>query len=80
VRSVGVRVGDYVYKALVERARAEGVSISEVVRRAVVAYLGFPAEKPLDVRVRELEDRVSRLEREVSALKRTLCRVAPEEC
>lgn len=75
MKPVGARVQDDVFKALVERAKAEGVSVSEVVRRAVVAYLGKPVERPLEAKLRELEElegRVSRLESEVTALRRAV--------
>jgi len=62
LKPVGAKVREDVFKALVERAEAEGVTVSEIVRRAIIAYLGKPVEQPLEARLKELEARVARLE------------------
>ena len=74
MKSVGAKVREDVFEALVERARAEGVSISEIVRRALMAYLGKPVEQPVEAGVRELEEleaRIAKLEELVSRTQST---------
>jgi hypothetical protein len=69
LRSVGTKLRDDEYQVLVERAREEGVTLSELVRRAILAYLNLPAREPswdeiLD-KLGELEKRIATLEQAV---------------
>jgi hypothetical protein len=74
LRVVASKLPDDLYRALAERARREGVSVSRLVRAAVQSYLGLPPQprgggfEELAGRLAELERRVSTLELAVSKL------------
>ena len=58
MKFVGVKLGDDIYNALVEKSRKENVSISELVRKAVEMYLGIevkPEVKP-EIKPGELDE------------------------
>jgi hypothetical protein len=69
LRVVSFKLGDDEYRALAERARREGVSVSEVLRVAVRSYLGLPTQSPscdeVLGRLGELEKRIIALEQAV---------------
>jgi hypothetical protein len=67
LRVVASKLPDDLYRALAERARREGVSVSRLVREAVRAYLGLPPQ-PRGGGFEELSGRLSELERRVSTL------------
>jgi len=74
MRFVGVKFPSGLYEELVKRAREEGVALSELVRKAVEAYLGVSA-KPSEAQTsatgfQELASRVAALEQELAALKK----------
>jgi hypothetical protein len=74
LRVVASKLPDDLYRALAERARREGVSVSKLVRAAVQSYLGLPPQpqgggfEELSRRLADLERRVSTLELAVSRL------------
>jgi hypothetical protein len=69
LKSVGTKLRDDEYRALIERAREEGVTPSELVRRAILAYLNLPAREPgrdeILGKLGELERRIATLEQAV---------------
>jgi len=70
MRYVGVKLPDYIYEELVKRAKEGAVSLSELVRRAIEAYLGIatiPQVSAMDLK--ELVNRVEGLESELALLK-----------
>ena len=74
MRFVGVRLPDHLYEELAKRARDKRVTVSELVRKAVEAYLGVSA-KPSEAQTsatgfQELASRVAALEQELAALKK----------
>jgi hypothetical protein len=79
LRFVGFRLGDKEYQALAERARKEGVTVSEFIRRAVLAALGLPAPAQPEVgdRLSALEKRVGELEERVLALEQAASQGLP---
>jgi 2-succinyl-5-enolpyruvyl-6-hydroxy-3-cyclohexene-1-carboxylate synthase len=69
LKSVGTKLRDDEYQALIERARKEGIKPYELVRKAILAYLNFPIQEPsrdeiLD-KLGELEKRIISLEQVV---------------
>lgn len=69
MKSVGTKLRDDEYQALIERARKEGVKPYELVRKAILAYLNLPIQEPsrdeiLD-KLGELEKRIISLEQAV---------------
>jgi hypothetical protein len=76
LKSVGTKLRDDEYRALVERARREGVTVSEFVRRAVLAALGLPtpAQPEVGDRLAALEKRVGELEKRITDLERAVSR------
>lgn len=69
MKSVGTKLRDDEYQALIERARKEGVKPYELVRKAILAYLNLPIQEPsrdeiLD-KLGELEKRIVSLEQVV---------------
>ena len=72
MRFVGVRLPDHLYEELAKRARDKRVTVSELVRKAVEAYLGVSA-KPSEAQAtgfQELASKVAMLEQELTALKK----------
>ena len=67
LRVVASKLPDDLYRALAERARREGVSVSRLVRAAVQSYLGLPPQ-PRGGGFEELAGRLAELERRVSTL------------
>ena len=57
-----VRVPEALEAMVVRRSRAEGGSLSEGVRRALVAYVDASAPASVDSRLGDLERRLARLE------------------
>jgi hypothetical protein len=74
LRFVGFKLRDEEYRVLAEKAREEGVSVSEFVRRAVRATLNLPVPVQTEAgdRLSALEKRVGELERELSRVKSLL--------
>jgi predicted CopG family antitoxin len=70
LRFVGFKLRDEEYRVLAEKAREEGVSVSEFVRRAVRATLNLPVLSQA-----EAGDRLSALEKRVGELERELDRI-----
>jgi predicted transcriptional regulator len=68
LRVVAAKLPDDLYRALVERARREDVSVSKLVREAVRAYLGLPPQDRGDAVLEELRRRIAGLEERVSKL------------
>jgi hypothetical protein len=79
LKSVGTKLRDDEYRALVERARKEGVTVSEFVRKAVLAALNLPmpAQPEVGGRLSALEKRVGELEERVLALERAVSQELP---
>jgi hypothetical protein len=73
LRSVGTKLRDDEYQALVERAREEGVKPYELVRRAILAYLNLPAREPSRD---EILDKLSELEKRIIALEQAVFKQA----
>jgi hypothetical protein len=69
LRVVSFKLRDDEYQALAERARREGVGVSEILREAVRSYLGLPIQSPscneVLGRLGELEKRIIALEQAV---------------
>ncbi len=78
MKFVGFKLGDEEYQALVERARKEGVSVSDFVRKAVLAALNLPipAQTEISDRLFALEKRVGELEKRVVALEQAVFKQA----
>jgi len=83
MRKLNLRAEEELARVLEERARAEGVPVSEVIRRAIRAYLQLPPQSPNDlgrllrdvsVKLDLLEERLARIERELP-----ITRVTPSE-
>ncbi len=69
MKTVGTKLRDDEYQALIERARMEGVKPYELVRKAILTYLNLPVQESsrdeiLD-KLGELEERVTVLEQAV---------------
>jgi hypothetical protein len=58
---------------LIERAREEGVTPSELVRRAILAYLNLPAREPSRD---EILDKLGELERRIATLEQAVFKTA----
>jgi uncharacterized protein (UPF0335 family) len=71
MRVVSTKLTDEEYQALYRRAREEGGSVASLVRKAVLAYLNFPAPVKTEVsdRLSALEKRVEDLERAVNEIR-----------
>jgi len=69
LKSVGTKLRDDEYRALIERAREEGVTLSELVRRAILAYLNLPVQEPSRD---EILDKLGELERRIAALEQAV--------
>jgi hypothetical protein len=69
LKSVGTKLRDDVYRALIERAREEGVTPSELVRRAILAYLNLPVQEPSRD---EILDKLGELERRIAILEQAV--------
>ena len=77
MRVVAAKLPDDLYRALVERARREDASVSEIVREAVRAYLGLPPRSRGDEVLEELRRRVADLEKRVSNLEAAVAGMQP---
>ncbi len=77
MRVVAAKLPDDLYRALVERARREDASVSEIVREAVRAYLGLPPRDRGDAVLEELRRRVAALEERVSNLEAAVAEMQP---
>jgi Ribbon-helix-helix protein, copG family. len=75
VKVVGTKVQEDIFKALVERAKAEGVKVSEVVRRAIMMYLGRSTPSDLETKVKMIEEELTLLKERVSSLESKLSQV-----
>ena len=81
MRYVGVKLPDNLYEEMVRRAREEGVTLSELVRRAVGSYLGRPATpggspEPSPADLQGLVGRVSELSSELASLREEVGRLS----
>ncbi len=77
LRVVAAKLPDDLYRALVERARREDASVSELVREAVRAHLGLPPRGRGDAVLEELRRRVAALEERVSNLEAAVAGMQP---
>ena len=71
MKKVNFRIEDEVFRMIEERARNEGVSVSEVIRRAVKTYLNLPAQptpNPIQEKLEEIVRRVEELEARLKVL------------
>jgi hypothetical protein len=66
---VGTKLRDGEYQALIERARREVVSVSELVRKAILAYLNLPVHEPS---LNEILDKLGELEKRITALEQAV--------
>ncbi len=73
MKSVGTKLRDDEYRALIERAREEGVTPSELVRRAILAYLSLPVREPGRD---EILDKLGELERRIATLEQAVFKMA----
>jgi predicted DNA-binding protein len=78
MKVVSTKLTDEEFQALYEKARKDGSSVSDLVRKAILAYLNLPAQNRMDVsdRLFALERHVSELEKRIVALERAVFRQA----
>jgi hypothetical protein len=78
MRVVSTKLTDEEFQALYERARKDGSSVADLVRKAILAYLNLPAQDRVDVsdRLFALERHVSELEKRIVALERAVFKQA----
>jgi hypothetical protein len=69
LKSVGTKLRDDEYEALIERARKEGVKPYELVRKAILAYLNLPIQEPSRD---EILDKLGELEKRIIALEQVV--------
>jgi len=78
MKVVSTKLTDEEFQALIERARKDGSSVADLVRKAILAYLELPVQDRVDVsdRLFALERRVSELEKRIVVLERALFKQA----
>jgi len=71
-RTVSARLGEEVYTRLRLAAEREGLTISQLLKRLILEYLGRGGSRlgRVEEALRKLEERVAALEEEVSSLRR----------
>lgn len=76
---VSTKIANEVYESLVAKAKEEGISVSELLRRILYEFIGKPAVyqgstdlrkeiEDLKVKLKELEKKMGNLEREIKKL------------
>jgi hypothetical protein len=73
LRVVSFKLRDDEYQALIERARREGVGVSELIRKAVQSYLGLPIQSPS---YNEVLDKLGELEKRIVSLEQVVFKQA----
>jgi hypothetical protein len=73
LKTVGTKLRDDEYQALIERARKEGVKPYELVRKAILAYLNLPIQEPSRD---EILDKLGELEKRIIALEQAVFKQA----
>jgi hypothetical protein len=73
LRVVSFKLRDDEYQVLIERARREGVGVSELIRKAVQSYLGLPIQSPS---YNEVLDKLGELEKRIIALEQAVFKQA----
>jgi hypothetical protein len=74
MKVVSTKLSDEEFQALYERVRKEGVSVADLVRKAILTYLNLPIQAQAEVgdRIFALEKRVGELEKRIVALEQTV--------